>query len=79
MKTILRRSSVLVCLCVFLPYSGFVHAQRVEWETLSKEVTRLDNQGRYSQAFQVAEKALDVAARNFAENDVRVAASMSNL
>lgn len=54
-------------------------SQRVEWETLSADVARLDNQGRYGQAKLVASRALEVATRNYSASDPRVAASLSNL
>ncbi len=65
---------ILIVLLV-LPSCG----RKQLWEELNAKVTVLYQQGRYSEASNVAEEALKVAEETFGPNHLNVALSLNNL
>jgi tetratricopeptide (TPR) repeat protein len=66
---------MMLIVLLVLPSCG----QKKLWEELNAKVTVLYQQGRYSEASNVAEEALKVAEETFGPNHLNVALSLNNL
>ena len=64
---------------LILTVTSDVHAQETSWEELNAQVVTLYQQGRYVEAIEVAEEALEVTKKTFGPDHPQVATSLNNL
>jgi hypothetical protein len=77
---IMRTSAQIFLVVIFvLECTTSTLAQEALWEELNSEIAKLYQQGRYSEAGKVAEKALTVAEKTFGAEHPAVATSLNNL
>jgi hypothetical protein len=69
---------VLIFVTCILCFTG-VFAQETSWRELNIELAKLVQQGRYPDAVEVAERALEVAEETFGGDHPKVAVSLNNL
>ena len=76
MKALANKLFVIVMVVLL---SASAYAQEALWNELNKKTGTLYQQGQYSEAVKVAEKALKVAEDTFGANHPNVATSLNNL
>jgi tetratricopeptide (TPR) repeat protein len=59
--------------------ASYAQGAGVEWDTLNKEVMRLNRAGEYARAIRIAQSALEVAEQNVGPDHPDVATSLNNL
>jgi tetratricopeptide (TPR) repeat protein len=64
-------------LCLII--ASAVLAQSDKWNELNHKVAKLSKQGKYTEANEIAEKALEVAENTFGPDHPNTAASLNNL
>ena len=73
------RIKLIMVLAVSLGLTATALGQEAKWNELNQQVIKLYQEGRYSEATGIAEKALEVATKTFGPDDLHVASSLKNL
>ncbi len=73
--------TIILCvtLALFLGLAVPSSSQQSSWEDLNREGTKLYQAGKYGEAAETFQKALDVATKTFGPDDPRVATCLNNL
>ena len=69
----------LLIILLIATFSVPAFTQEARWKELNERLVKLYQQGRYSEAAQVAEEALKVAENTFGQDHPDVAQSLNNL
>ncbi len=72
-------SKTLLVILLIATFSVQAFTQEARWKELNEHVVSLYQQGRYSEAAQVAERALKVAENTFGPDHQQVGTSVNNL
>ncbi len=70
---------IIIATILCLAAASAVLAQEDKWNELNQEVTKLNREGKYTEATKVAKKSLEVAEKAFGPDHPNVAKSLTSL
>src|SRR5512139_3077500 len=70
---------MIIALALCLVVASAVLAQQEKWNELNRQLVKLHQEGKYTEATVIAEKSLEVAEKTFGSDNANVATALNNL